>query len=115
MRHQFENKLKLTIAEKMSGRIAHIWFCRVGLCDPGIPATTVEDICTDFGFVEASNISSAYVGSVRDCFAELITNHCYEHLQTLIFNAKPSGIVLAGTPDVKETVPQYIQHVQDHV
>ena len=61
-----QSHLQTALAEKVSGRIAHIWIVLVGLADPAIPAATLEHVCREFGMVEKQEVSSSYIGTIRD-------------------------------------------------
>ena len=47
-RTEAEKALQEAVASKTSGRIAHLWFVRVGLADPCVPATTLERFLSRF-------------------------------------------------------------------
>jgi hypothetical protein len=114
--HQKRQKLKLrgqlkrATADKQSGRIAALWFVRVGLADPCISAPVLAKFCRDFPEKERPQISKTYVTTVKDCFAELIKHHnltieLADHIQAL---------PLARTRDQKaETATVYLVHGQD--
>ncbi len=54
------------------GRIARMWFLRVGLGPPDVALRTVSTFCRDFGGVEEKTISYEYVARVPDAFAEVL-------------------------------------------
>eukprot|EP00959_Pyramimonas_sp_CCMP1952_P446526 9349417-Pyramimonas_sp.AAC.1 len=56
-------KLEAALASKVSGRIQRTWFVRVGLADPSVPATTLEDFLTSFPESETKSISKTYIGT----------------------------------------------------
>ena len=41
-------KVSRLMATKVSGRIQYLWFLRVGLANPSVPAMSLQQFCTDF-------------------------------------------------------------------
>jgi hypothetical protein len=106
-----EQRVQEVVSEKVSGRIAHIWFCRVGLADPAIPAATLEQVAQEFGATEEKQISHTYIGAVKDCFCEIIKEQRYKQLTGIVQVTPPSMRQECGA--LKETMPFFLGHVHD--
>ena len=68
---------------KISGRIAHLWFVRVGLAEPTVLAQSLSNFCRDFPRRETNSISPSYVSTVRDVFAELTKRFTYQQIEAI--------------------------------
>jgi len=104
-RAEAERELDKARSEKVSGRIQHIWCVRVGLIDPSIPATTLEQFCTNFPEVETKSIGSTYIGSVRNAMVEI--------LKQMSRAAAARAVVCLPTGFGDESRPVFVPHVHD--
>jgi hypothetical protein len=89
------------VADKVAGRIQHIWLVRVGFAHPSTPLRSITDFCRDFQVEESKAISFPYVAAVRDAFCEVIKE---------MYSARVSKLAAAddGTP-----VTIFLTHIHD--
>ena len=107
-----EHALESALGQKHAGRIAHLWFVRVGLADPGVPAISLERFCRDYPVEETQTISHTYVGTVRDAFVEIVKGHCLDQVADLVMEAKAAQRKAPNAHHV-QTEPFILCHVQD--
>ena len=111
-RSALEEEIAQSSGKKEAGMIASLWYVRVGLADPSLPAQTLSSFCKDFPLQETKTISASYVSTVRDAMAEVVKGHSYDQIETLVAHAEASGMADA---DILETRPFVIPHAHDEV
>ena len=95
-----------TLGNKVSGRIQHIWFVRVGLAKPTLSMRTLADFCRDYPAEETKHIGYVYVGATRDAICEVVKQINRSSIQHLV-SQMPLGIREG------ETGPIFITHIHD--
>ena len=69
---QLEQELADVKGDRQGGRIAAMWFIRVGLSPPTIAPRTLRDFLRDFPKEEAHAISDYKISQAKDAFCQLI-------------------------------------------
>ena len=91
---------------KTGGRIKNLWFVKVMLAAPGVPARTLSQWCRDWPTEETQNISPCYIGPVKDAMVEVLKKL---NKEIVAASVRDAGVLEGGT----ETLPVYIVHVHD--
>ena len=69
---EMEDRHDDEIGRKHGARITAMWFARVSLASPTVPARVLESWCRDFPSEETTNIGRAYVSNARNAMCELV-------------------------------------------
>ena len=75
--------------------VQSLWFVRIGMASPSIPARTLASILADIPQHESAGVSHWYIGRVRDAFAELLKLLQVAELSRQVFDLESSTIVLS--------------------
>ncbi|CAK0806965.1 unnamed protein product, partial [Prorocentrum cordatum] len=104
-RARYIKRLKAGLAEQTSGRIHKLWIARVALTDPSIPATTLEQFCTDFPEKETQSIGKDRIGAVRDAMAAT--------LKKMAASAVARHLTALGVGFQDESKTVFLSHIHD--
>ena len=69
---QLRQEAQEALPAKVQGRLSHIWLVRAGLSNPSIKTRTLREFIRDFSIDETEQISSTWIGEVRNTFAEIL-------------------------------------------
>ena len=108
-----EVRLAKTLAERVSGRISHLWFIRAGFSDPSTPATTLAQYCREWPVDETGNISKTTISTLRDTFSLVVIDLRFAELRNMAVAATRIDVSEGDSGNVVENSPLFLIHGHD--
>lgn len=84
--------LRLHLGEPVNGRVCNVWFLRVGLSPPNVPARKLMEWCRDFNIHLRPSIGYGTVVRARDAMCEVVKEWNRKQIATSIALAQAAEL-----------------------